>query len=206
VRSSYSQWEAPLTEIQTQVQVIAKPVFYHWTILVPHREANRLWEWIWIGNWSCSTIFHSYYSPIAILKLEGCFEALEPKFCEELTLTAKIRHDYCLNLRSNHQESSILASSYPTFFFQPSSTHDWTLAFLLAVHRLCGVIEGRLSHFLQRWLRKGWQSVISQGKIPWNTPPWLRIEPGPQGRQTMSYSTELSWLIALFIRSFFPKK
>ena len=36
-------------------------------------------------------------------------------------------------------------------------------------------------------------SVINQGKIPWNTPPWLRIEPGPQGGQTVSYSTELSW-------------
>ena len=42
----------------------------------------------------------------------------------------------------------------------------WTSAFLLAVHGLCGVIEGRLSHFLPRWLRTGWQSVISQGKIP----------------------------------------
>jgi len=45
------------------------------------------------------------------------------------------------------------------FFFQPSSVHGWTLAFLLAVHRLCGAIEGRLSHFLPRWLRTGWQSV-----------------------------------------------
>jgi len=36
--------------------------------------------------------------------------------------------------------------------------------------------------------------VISQGKIPWNTPPWLGIEPGPWGGQTASYPTELSWL------------
>jgi len=34
--------------------------------------------------------------------------------------------------------------------------------------------------------------VISQGKIPWNTPPWLGIEPGPRGGQTVSYPTELS--------------
>jgi len=47
-----------------------------------------------------------------------------------------------------------------------SSVRGWTSAFLLAVHRLCGVIEGRLSHFLPRWLRTGWQSAISQGKIP----------------------------------------
>jgi len=52
------------------------------------------------------------------------------------------------------------------FFYQPSSVHGWTSAFLLAVHRLCGVIEGRLSHFLPPWLRTGWQSAISQGKIP----------------------------------------
>jgi len=30
------------------------------------------------------------------------------------------------------------------------------------------------------------------GKILRNTPPWLGIEPGPQGGQTVSYSTELS--------------
>jgi len=38
------------------------------------------------------------------------------------------------------------------------------LAFLLAVHRLCGVIEERLGHFLPRWLRMGRQSAISEGK------------------------------------------
>jgi len=68
-----------------------------------------------------------------------------------------------------------------------------TSAFLLAVHRLCGVIEGRLSHFLPRYFRTGWQSVISQGKIPWNTPPWPGSEPGPRGGQTVSYPTELPW-------------
>ena len=83
------------------------------------------------------------------------------------------------------------------FFYQPSSIHGWTSAFLLTVHRLCGVFEGRLGHFLPRWLRTGWQSVISQGKIPWNTPPWLGNEPGPRGGQTVSYPTELSWLVWL---------
>ena len=39
------------------------------------------------------------------------------------------------------------------------------------VHRLCGVIERRLSHFLPHWLRTGWQSATGQGKIPRNTPP-----------------------------------
>ena len=37
---------------------------------------------------------------------------------------------------------------------------------------LCGAIERRLSHFLPRWLRTGWQSVISHGKLTWNTPSW----------------------------------
>jgi len=41
--------------------------------------------------------------------------------------------------------------------------------------------------------RVGRESVISQRKIPWNTPPWLGIEPGPRGGQTVSYPTELSW-------------
>jgi len=79
-------------------------------------------------------------------------------------------------------------------FHQQSSVRGWTSAFLLTAHRLCAVIEGRLSHFLPRWLRTGWQSVISQGKIPWNTPLWLGSEPGPRGGQTVSYSTERSCL------------
>jgi len=88
-------------------------------------------------------------------------------------------------------------------FHQPSSVRGWTSAFLLTVDRLCGVIEGRLSHFLPRWLRTGWQSVISQWKIPWNTPPWLEIEPGPQGggERPVSYPTELSWLIYLLVEN-----
>ena len=41
------------------------------------------------------------------------------------------------------------------FLNQPLFVHCWTSAFLLVVHRLCGVIERRLSHFLPRWLRTG---------------------------------------------------
>ena len=37
-------------------------------------------------------------------------------------------------------------------------------AFLLDVHRSCGAVEGRLSHFLPRWLRTGWQGVINREK------------------------------------------
>ena len=72
-------------------------------------------------------------------------------------------------------------------FYQPSSVRGGISAFLLAVHRLCGVVEGRLSHFLPRWPRPGWQSAISQGKISWNTPPWVGIELGPRGGQPVSY-------------------
>ena len=42
-------------------------------------------------------------------------------------------------------------------FLQPLSVHGWTLASLL--HRSSGAIAGKLSHFLPRWLRTGWQSV-----------------------------------------------
>ena len=94
----------------------------------------------------------------------------------------------------HHQSKLFPKMKFGLFFLQPSSIHGWTSAFLLTVHRFCGVIERRLRHFLPRWLKTGWQSVISQGKIPWNTPPWLGIEPRPQGGQTVSYSTELSWL------------
>jgi len=69
-------------------------------------------------------------------------------------------------LRANPQiiYSNHSADTAPSFFYQPLSVRGWTSAFLLAVHRLCGVIEGRLSHFMPRWLRTGWQSAISQGK------------------------------------------
>ena len=83
-----------------------------------------------------------------------------------------------MKLRRNH---ALMHCRFGIFWFlffnQPSSVRGWTSAFLLAVHRL-----GRLGHFLPRWLRTSWQSAISQGKIPWNTPPWLGIEPGPWGK------------------------
>ena len=62
-----------------------------------------------------------------------------------------------------------------------------------AIHRLCGVNEGRLSHFLPRWLRTGWRSMISLGKIPWNAPPRLGIEPRPRGGQTVRFILPLSY-------------
>jgi len=92
----------------------------------------------------------------------------------------------------------IVDSRFECFLQRPSSVRGWTSAFLLAGHRLCGANERRLSHFLPRWLRTGWQSVISQGKISWNTPPWLGIKPGSQGGQTVGFihsPTEVSWLI-----------
>jgi len=36
--------------------------------------------------------------------------------------------------------------------------------------------------------------LVEPGKIPWNIPPWLGIEPGPRGGQTVSYPTDLTWL------------
>ena len=57
-------------------------------------------------------------------------------------------------------------------------------SFLLDIHRLWGVIEGgRLSHFLPRWLRAGWQRVISQGIIP----PRLGIQPELRRGQAVRY-------------------
>ena len=56
-----------------------------------------------------------------------------------------------------------------------SSSHRLAVVGLQPVHRLCGVIEGRLSHFLSHWPRVGWQNVISQGKITRDTQPWLNL-------------------------------
>ena len=66
----------------------------------------------------------------------------------------------------NHNHFSTTLHLTVFFFYQPSSVRGWTSAFLLTVHRLCGVIEGRLSHFLPRWLRTDWQSADQPGKNP----------------------------------------
>ena len=52
------------------------------------------------------------------------------------------------------------------FFHQPLSVHGWTSAFLLDAQFVWRYWGGGLSPFLPRWLRTGWQSVISQEKIP----------------------------------------
>jgi len=67
--------------------------------------------------------------------------------------------------RRGFKKNSIGQIDNFTLFYQPLAVRGWTTAFLLDVRRLCGVIEGRLSHFLPRWLRTGQQSAISQGKI-----------------------------------------
>ena len=85
-------------------------------------------------------------------------------------------------------------SSSIHFCFQRLSVRGWTSAFLLAVHRLCGAVKGRLSHFLPCWLRTGWQSVISQGKSLETL--CLHWELNPDHREAVRYihsSTELSW-------------
>ena len=53
-------------------------------------------------------------------------------------------------LKVNVFLSLCFENSYEHFFISHVclSVRGWTSAFLLAVHRLCGVIEGRLSHFL----------------------------------------------------------
>jgi len=48
--------------------------------------------------------------------------------------------------------------------------------------------------FLLRWPRTGWQSVISQGKIPWNTPPQPR-EWNPGHREDSEIHSLTHWAI-----------
>ena len=68
---------------------------------------------------------------------------------------------------SIHRTDAALILFFYSCFVQPSSIYGWILAFLLDVHRLCGVIGGRLSHFLLCWLRTrtGWQ-CDQPGKNP----------------------------------------
>ena len=53
---------------------------------------------------------------------------------------------------------------------------------------------GEIEPFSATLAQDGLAECDQPGKIPWNTPPWLGIEPGPRGGQTVSYPTELSWL------------
>jgi len=80
------------------------------------------------------------------------------------------------------------------FVISAMSVHSWSSAFLLNVHMLCGDIEGRLSHFLPRWLRTGWQNVMSQGEIPWYTPQTLQLNLGHgEDRQRDTFILPLSY-------------
>jgi len=80
-------------------------------------------------------------------------------------------------------------------FFQPLSLHRWTSAFLLAVYRLCGVIEGRLSHFPPCWLRMGWQSVTSQETLEILRHSWKLNPSHGEDRQWDSFIR--NWLMAI---------
>ena len=76
----------------------------------------------------------------------------------------------CLHLHDN----DVISGQFFLFvLLQSSSGHGWIKPSSL-MSTGCVV---PLRHFLPRWLRMGWQSLISQGKIPWNSPPWLGIEP-----------------------------
>ena len=76
-------------------------------------------------------------------------------------------------------------------FSQPLFVHGWTWAFLLYIHRLCGVVEGEIEPFSAHagsgLAQDGLAECDQPGEIPWNTSPRLRIEPGPRGGQTVSY-------------------
>ena len=98
----------------------------------------------------------------------------------------------CIWLNSSrHIDSQTQLDTFihtPSYHFVFYSAIVCSWAFLLDVHRFYGANEGRLSHFLPQWLRMGWkESVISQGKIPRNTMPWVGIELGPRRGQTAGY-------------------
>jgi len=71
-----------------------------------------------------------------------------------------------LCIRVNDQAGLHGVSREGFFFFQPSSVHGWISAFLLNIHRLCGAIEGRLSHFSATLAQDGLAECDQPGKIP----------------------------------------
>jgi len=107
-----------------------------------------------------------------------------------------LRPERYYHLTSNRHSGEHTSHIKTVFFlYQPLS---WTSAFLLAVHRLCGVIVPFSATLAQDVLAE----CDQPGKIPLKfsaveSKPWNRsrgIEPGPRGGQTVSYPTELSWL------------
>ena len=85
-----------------------------------------------------------------------------------------------------------------SLFYLLYSSHCLSMVGLwpsFCVHSFCGVMEGRLTHSLPRWLRTDWQSMISRGKISWNTQPRPGIEPGACRRLIwyIHSPTELAW-------------
>ena len=58
----------------------------------------------------------------------------------------------------------MIRSSIGKPLFEPLSVHGWTSTFLLAVHRLCGAIEGRLSQFFAMLTEAGLAECDQPGK------------------------------------------
>ena len=120
-----------------------------------------------------------------------------------------------MNRRVNNRHKTCCREH--AFLPQPASVHGWTSAFLLDVHRLCGAIEGKLSH-AATLTQDGLAECDQPGKNPlkYSTMTGNKTRatggqtvrsihsltepsgPGPQGGQTVRFihsPTELSWLI-----------
>ena len=144
-------------------------------------EERRISQWQWPGHHTPQILlwwkgkknpFWNYVANVSCFITEaGLMTGINPFQVKSWFSGCHTRFPLVkLSISLSHHLSSII--------YRLSSIHGWTSAFLLTVRRLCGVVQGRLSLFLPPWFTTGWQSVIRQGEIPWNTPPWLGIEPG----------------------------
>jgi len=85
----------------------------------------------------------------------------------------------------------LFLSCYRSCFFQPLSVHGWTLAFLLNVRRLCGVIEGNWAIFCYAG-----SGVWSARENPLKIFHGRELNPGYEDRQMrfIHSPNELSWV------------
>jgi len=105
-------------------------------------------------------------------------------------------HQSACNAVHTHIRFAMVQSSFSP---QPLSVRGWTLVFLFNFYRLCGTIKGRFRQSLSCWLRTGWQSMITQEKIPRNTPPWPGIGHGRTDSELSHWSTMIAIVNATYM-------
>ena len=109
------------------------------------KKAKPCWMFIWVGLGTTDFYYKVMFSP------SYSMGPPQPGFEPKMPL---------LQAQCFYQ-----LSHYP-FFYQPSSVHGWTSAFLLAVHRLCGGLWGEIELFSATLAQDGLAECDQPGKNP----------------------------------------